>query len=288
MSQDHETNQTSSKSDRHAPAEARPTPKWALVLPVFNLVSLLVALGLISYLLYDQAKETKANQPAREEAKQAKKMDDELKPEVDRLKDQVKGLGLTVEKNAEKPDYGPKLKAMEDRMAQLVESVANLSDRSEAMKKQVGSPANSESQDTSQKIAEMGKRLDEMSTTLATFKADARPRNAPAPDSREMDQAVSLFQQARWAEAKDAFNQVRTVSPEDARVWYYSALSSGMATKDWKGESERLAIEGVAREKAGKPDKAQIDAAFAELTKATGRDWLAFFRNQVLENTARR
>ena len=33
----------------------------------------------------------------------------------------------------------------------------------------------------------------------------------------------------------------------------------------------------------GKPDKATIDAAFADLTPATGKDWLPYYRNQALQ-----
>ena len=49
----------------------------------------------------------------------------------------------------------------------------------------------------------------------------------------------------------------------------------------WKGETERLVTQGVDREKAGKPSKSQIDAAFADLTPETGKDWLAFYRRRA-------
>ena len=64
-------------------------------------------------------------------------------------------------------------------------------------------------------------------------------------------------------------------------VWYYAALSRGLATRDWKGETERLVTQGIEREKAGKPDKAKIDAAFEDLTPETGKDWLAFYRRRA-------
>jgi hypothetical protein len=59
------------------------------------------------------------------------------------------------------------------------------------------------------------------------------------------------------------------------------SLSRGLATRDWKGETERLVTQGVDREKAGKPDKPQIDAAFADLTAETGKDWLAYYRRRA-------
>jgi hypothetical protein len=46
--------------------------------------------------------------------------------------------------------------------------------------------------------------------------------------------------------------------------------------------------EGMAREKAGKPEKAKIDAAFSDLTTATGKDWLAFYRNRASQSPENR
>jgi len=98
-----------------------------------------------------------------------------------------------------------------------------------------------------------------------------------------MAQAVDLFKRGKNLEAKDAFARLQTATPDDARVWYYSALANGLATRDWKGESERLVTTGVEKEKAGSPDKAKIDAAFAELTTNTGKDWLSYFRSRAAQ-----
>ena len=69
--------------------------------------------------------------------------------------------------------------------------------------------------------------------------------------------------------------------PDDARVWYYSALANGLATKQWKGETEELVNKGVDCEKSGNPAAAEIDAAFSNLTKANGQDWLAYYRKRA-------
>ncbi len=92
---------------------------------------------------------------------------------------------------------------------------------------------------------------------------------------------VELFQKKNYDEASEFFAGLSKTQPDDARVWYYAALSRGLATRDWKGETERLVTQGVDREKAGKPDKSQIDAAFADLTSETGKDWLAFYRRRA-------
>ena len=48
-----------------------------------------------------------------------------------------------------------------------------------------------------------------------------------------------------------------------------------------RGEAEKLVTEGVKREKAGKPEKSEIDSAFSDLTTETGKDWLAFYRRRA-------
>jgi len=69
--------------------------------------------------------------------------------------------------------------------------------------------------------------------------------------------------------------------PEDARVWYYAALSYGLATRDWGRATEMMVEEGVSREKAGRPPKPEIDAALTGLTKETGKEWLDFYRQRA-------
>lgn len=106
------------------------------------------------------------------------------------------------------------------------------------------------------------------------------PREIPPPVSSMLRTGVELFQQKNYDQASEVFAGLIKSQPNDARVWYYAALSRGLATRDWKGETERLVTQGVDREKAGKPTKSQIDAAFADLTSTTGKDWLAFYRRR--------
>ena len=51
--------------------------------------------------------------------------------------------------------------------------------------------------------------------------------------------------------------------------------------KQWTGETEELVDRGVEREKAGTPPAADIDAAFSDLTRTNGKDWLAFYRRRA-------
>ena len=66
--------------------------------------------------------------------------------------------------------------------------------------------------------------------------------------------------------------------PEDARVWYYAALSHGLATNEWKDETIRLFNKAVERERAGTPDKAKIDASLANVTEPSVKKWVDYFR----------
>jgi hypothetical protein len=47
------------------------------------------------------------------------------------------------------------------------------------------------------------------------------------------------------------------------------------------GEAARLAEKGAERERADTPVAPRIDAAFRDLTPATGKDWLAYYRGRA-------
>ncbi|QEH38150.1 hypothetical protein OJF2_67480 [Aquisphaera giovannonii] len=113
----------------------------------------------------------------------------------------------------------------------------------------------------------------------------AEERAAKGPS---LESGVALFRSKKYDEASRTFEELTKSNPDDARAWYYAALSRGLATRDWKGDTEALVQRGVDREKAGTPAKPEIDSAFAGLTDETGREWLAFYRNRARENNAGR
>ena len=67
----------------------------------------------------------------------------------------------------------------------------------------------------------------------------------------------------------------------DARVDYYAALAHGFATGQRRGEVERLVARGIEHEAAGEPERSKIDEAFADLSAAQGKDWLAAYRKRA-------
>jgi hypothetical protein len=107
------------------------------------------------------------------------------------------------------------------------------------------------------------------------------PREFTPPLSGSLGSSMELFQQKKYKEASESFERLTAERPDDARVWYYAALARGLATRDWKGQTETLVTEGVKREKAGAPARAEIDAAFSDLTPESGKDWLAFYRRRA-------
>jgi TolA-binding protein len=119
------------------------------------------------------------------------------------------------------------------------------------------------------------------SDTTLTETSHERPREIEPGRIVSIQPGIELFQQQKYDQASEAFDSLTRTKPDDARVWYFAALSRGLATRDWKGQTEKLVTEGVEREKAGTPEKSQIDSAFADLIPETGKDWLAFYRRRA-------
>jgi hypothetical protein len=117
--------------------------------------------------------------------------------------------------------------------------------------------------------------------TMLAETSHERPREIEPPRNVLLEPGIDLFRQKKYDQASEAFDRLTRTIPDDARVWYFASLSRGLATRDWKGQTEKLVTEGVEREKAGTPEKSQIDSAFAELTAETGKDWLGFYRRRA-------
>jgi hypothetical protein len=284
MSHDVETPQ--STQIRPSKPESALPPRRTSMLSLLNLVGLVAALGLSGYALYEQHEQSKADKPVKEEASKA---EDKIKPEVAKLEGQVKDLARTVEERPNPSSFAPQIKGLEDRADDLGKSLGSVSDRLDVLGKKVDALGRGDSLESSPKFEAIEKRIAEVAGTLDSLKAQvATMTNPVALAADEMGQATSLFKQGKWSESKALFAKLQAATPDDARVWYFSALANGLASRDWKGESERLVAAGMAREKAGKPDKAKIDAAFADLTIATGKDWLAYYRNLATQAPASR
>jgi hypothetical protein len=101
---------------------------------------------------------------------------------------------------------------------------------------------------------------------------------SPAAATLLYERGVSLFNQVNFLDADACFHACRLLDPEDARFWYYGALTRGFVGGNWAGDATKLAAQGVERERA-RPDKAAtIDEALASLSPTGGGTWLASFR----------
>jgi tetratricopeptide (TPR) repeat protein len=124
-------------------------------------------------------------------------------------------------------------------------------------------------------------RTDHPSPTRDERAAGAAPSSEKGSADVALEKAEGEFRAGRYQEAYDIFRKLLQTQPDDARVCYYAALSYGLATRDWGRATEMMFEEGVRCEKAGKPPKPEINAAFAGLTKETGKEWLDFYRRRA-------
>jgi hypothetical protein len=115
-------------------------------------------------------------------------------------------------------------------------------------------------------------------TVPETSPRDDRP---PSAGGVTLSQGADFFKRGRFKEALGIFNRLELSSPNDARVWYFAALSHGFATNQWGGGTAELVEKGIACERAGTPEAATIDAAFQDLTPATGKNWLDEYRKKA-------
>jgi predicted Zn-dependent protease len=104
----------------------------------------------------------------------------------------------------------------------------------------------------------------------------------PGPDNPTMDLGIHLLERGQYASAREVFLRLQVAQPNDARVWYLSALAEGLTGGDWDGAAKRLAEKGLECERAGHPSTARIDAALATRTPIKGEDWIASLRRRVL------
>jgi TolA-binding protein len=241
-------------------------------------------------------------------------LEDRIKELSDRsntLADQYKQLQSRLE-SIPNPTPAPDLAPLEQKVAQ----VDRLSRQVEAIEKKVD-PLPQKLEQDERRIAELGTKLDDLGKQ-PTAARDRAPRERdrqvnitggerplpaiggdrastgdknesqppPAgesnpPEEPAIESGVSLFREKRYADAYADFRRLLQTEPDDARLWYYAALSFGLSTGHWERMTQTMVDEGIAREKAGKPSKPEIDAALAGLTTETGKDWLDFYRRRA-------
>jgi TolA-binding protein len=213
-----------------------------------------------------------------------------LQTEMAGLATQVKGLQEKIDA-LPKPEPPPDLKPLQSRIAELAQSsesvgplskkVGDLDERVGAVDKSLGA--------LKEEVASLRDEVKKASEQAAAAVASASkpatnsPRETAAAltNPSALDEGVKLFKAGKFKEADDLFLKMTETDPNDARVWYFAALSNGFATGKWDGKTAELVQKGIEREKAGSPGASEIDAAFRDLTPATGKDWLAGYRQRA-------
>jgi hypothetical protein len=186
--------------------------------------------------------------------------------EVEAVSSAFAGLARRVEciqsrvESQTTPDLTP-LQARLDELAKDSDRLAPLPERLHTLDGRVGA-------------------LDEAVGSLRQDLASLREQSKVDDNSGDQPRmrGVDLFEKREFARARDVFLGQAADTPDDARLWYYAALANGLATGDWRGETERLVRRGVECEHAGTPGRPEIDAQFAVLTEERGGQWLREWR----------
>ena len=194
----------------------------------------------------------------------------------------------------DRPDYGPELKMQRERINEIDRTITDLPARFDSINQKLDTLGKIETSNSPSRIDAVDKRVGDLANAVDSLRTSVVGMRKPSDNSggstkletvnlegMAMEQAINLFKANKFTEARDAFKPLQTVFPDDARVWYYSALANGFASGQWLGETERLVNQGLEKEKAGQPNTAKIDADFADLTNNTGREWLAFYRKKI-------
>jgi hypothetical protein len=183
-----------------------------------------------------------------------------------------------------KPEPAPDLKPLQTQVADLArssEAVAPLPKKVDDLDVRVGAVDKSLADLKSEIVALRGevRKAGEQAAAAATSRVVASSTAAiPA-----IDEGIRLYKAGKYKDADVLFSKLTATNPDDARVWYFAALSSGFATGQWTGRPVELVLKGIEREKAGTPPSAEIDAAFGDLTKTNGKDWLAYYRKSAIK-----
>lgn len=222
---------------------------------------------------------------------------DDFKALSDRVDGLKTSLGQVTKQMNDRPDLVPELKVQQESLTNLNRTVADMPARFDSINQKLETLSKVEGASSSARVDDLDKKISDLARSLDTLKVDRGVKGIASrggmmaengnrvmdsgSETQAMGQAADLFKAKKYAEARDAFGKLQATYPNDARVWYYSALANGFASGQWMGETERLVNLGLEKEKAGQTDSAKVDAVFAGLTPATGKDWLASYRQRI-------
>jgi TolA-binding protein len=206
---------------------------------------------------------------------------DEMVTRLDRLRKDVNEL--------QKREDNPDLVALRNRVEKIETGLAasDPKDKVEDLDKQVeGLDKSVESlrEDVATLKDQVAASRGAAGSSSTTRRVSARPAATDGDKDKgdgqadqDLGRGATLFHEGKYDAALQAFQDLQQSRPDDARVWYYSALANGLANRKWDGDTLRWVRKGAQLEKDGKPSKDRIDAAFSDLPKTT-KEWLDYYR----------
>ncbi len=205
----------------------------------------------------------------------------ETPPALHTLQTQVGELAKSIDETAKLP---AQVRHLDHRLSSLVEEFKTLRDEIAPQE------TSAESNPSKTQAADLSSDKSADSPATSQDEAPATPSDEDEADVNDddatFDLAVGLFKAGRYAQSRDVFRRLQQARPHDARVWYYSALANGLVTHAWDGETKRLFERGAARERAGTPEKAQIDETMAAKMPEEARRELDKYRRQAVTDNA--
>ncbi|AGA28865.1 hypothetical protein [Singulisphaera acidiphila] len=197
-----------------------------------------------------------------------------LKTEIERLSTRLKKLQERVETSSNPPSELNAIRTKMNELAQSTAALALLTKKVESLDARVAATDKQVASFREQVVA-----VKEQRKRAADSGQTAFPTHHPeTPSDGDITTGINAFKASRYKEASDLFRALTVSRPDDARVWYYAALSHALATNQWKDETIRLFNKAVEREKAGTPAKALIDASLASVTEPSVKKWVDYFR----------
>lgn len=234
---------------------------------------------------------------------------DTLKKQIKHLDDRIDRLAQRIDRvTTPEEETPPVLRTLQIQMSDLakeVDEVANLPSQVHQLEQRLASVAEQMKTIRARRASssasfDAGEPSDDKQTSLVGNaplgdSADDDGAAPPAPIDDDtgvadatLDLAIGLFQEGQFTQARQVLVRLQRSRPQDARVWYYSALTNGLTTGVWDGETKMLLDKAIKRERAGTPSTAQVDAALAGLKAEQGKSWLARQRQQVAESQGHR
>jgi hypothetical protein len=216
-----------------------------------------------------------------DDAATLRKQNEQLAERIDRLSERIDGLSRP------RNETSAGVRTLQIKVGNLARTVEDMGDMTSRFRR-----LEDRLEDVSQQVKTLRSQIPDSGVVPATRPTsmvvpNLAPQTLPSSETpfdlmdsadASLMEGIKLFHEGRYPEAENIFRKLQLTRSWDARVWYFSALSHGLLTGDWGGETRRLVSRGIDREKVGQPPSKSIDASLSGLTRSQGKDWLASLR----------